>query len=97
MKKGREEVAAAVEQAHTAGQSLVAITTSVDDISTMSGQIATSVSEQANVAEEINANLAGIDDLTESAAEDAQLSTQTSEQLSEISNHLKELISQFKS
>ncbi len=97
MEKGRKEVTAAVEQASAAGQSLAAITTSVDDISTMSGQIANSVKAQASVAEEINTNLAGIDELTESAAQDAEQSTHTSEQLSEISEHLKGLISQFRS
>lgn len=96
MEKGIKEVDHAVEQASLAGNSLIEITESIAAISSMNQQIAISVEEQAKVAEEINRNIVSINDLTEQTALASKGTEHESEQLTNMSNSLKNLVNQFR-
>ena len=68
----------------------------VSVITSMNLQIASAAEEQSAVAEEINRNVSGIRDVTESLAEQADESAQVSRSLNELANHQQALMDQFK-
>jgi len=94
--KGLVKVTSAVEQAGMAGESLQAITGAANRISEMNADIASSVKDQARVADEINRNLIRINELTEEAARDVGQTAESSDQLSGVSERLIRLVSQFR-
>ncbi|WP_374439751.1 hypothetical protein, partial [Pseudomonas panipatensis] len=59
-------------------------------------QIASAAEEQSAVAEEINRNVAGIRDVTESLSGQAQESAQISQSLNELANHQQQLMGGFR-
>ncbi len=68
----------------------------VSVITSMNLQIASAAEEQSAVAEEINRNVAGIRDVTESLAEQADESAQVSRSLNTLANHQQGLMDQFR-
>jgi len=68
----------------------------VSVITSMNLQIASAAEEQSAVAEEINRNVSGIRDVTESLAEQADESAQVSRSLNALANHQQGLMDQFK-
>ena len=68
----------------------------VSVITSMNLQIASAAEEQSAVAEEINRNVAGIRDVTESLAEQADESAQVSQSLNTLANHQQGLMDQFR-
>lgn len=96
MKSGREDAEATVQKAGEAGASLVTITRAIESISSMNTQIATSAQEQSAVANDINQNISSISVLADQSAEGVTNSQRVSGKLSTLSNHLHDLVSQFK-
>lgn len=96
MEKGSEQVNLAVNQADSAGSSLIEITGSVAAINDMNQQIAVSVNQQAKVAEEINKNVVRISDLTEQSVHASSETEHESTKLSQMSNSLRHQVSQFR-
>lgn len=68
----------------------------VSVITSMNLQIASAAEEQSAVAEEINRNVSGIRDVTESLAEQADESAEVSRSLNTLANHQQSLMDQFK-
>lgn len=85
-----------VSHATQAGEALDAITASVATINAMNTQIASAAEEQNVVAEEINRNIVNISNITEEAAEGAGQTSGASQTLSQLSEELDALMSQFK-
>ncbi len=96
MKSGREEAEVTLQKAGEAGASLVSITRSIESISSMNTQIATSAQEQSSVANDINQNISSISVLADQSADGVTQSQSVSGKLSTLSNHLHSLVSQFK-
>lgn len=96
MKSGREEAEVTLQKAGEAGSSLVSITQSIESISSMNTQIATSAQEQSSVANDINQNISSISVLADQSADGVTQSQNVSGKLSTLSNHLHSLVSQFK-
>ncbi|MCP4129209.1 MAG: HAMP domain-containing protein [Gammaproteobacteria bacterium] len=96
MQKGTKQAESGVEQAAEAGNSLVAITQAVAQISNMNIQIASAAEEQTAVAEEINRNIMNISDVANSTAEGAEQTAQASGQVATLSEGLLGLVAKFK-
>ncbi len=96
MNKSKEKAREAVSQASEANASLVNIATAVSTINEMNTQIATAATEQSTVAEDINRNVTTINDISESSAQSAQQTAQSSNNLSELASHLQNLVGGFK-
>jgi len=96
MEEGRNMAGGSVEQAGKAGQALHRITTAVDSISSMNGQIAEAAGQQGGVAEEINRNIINISQVAdETATGTSQLATASSD-LARLSAELQSLVASFK-
>ena len=96
VKTGSEEAEATLKKAAEAGTALVTITRSIESISGMNTQIATSAQEQSAVANEINQNISSISVLADQSAEGVTQAQSVSGKLSTLSNHLHGLVAQFK-
>lgn len=93
---GRTRASASVQQASTAGASLNSITLSVETMSNMNAQIASSAVEQSSVAEEMNRNIVVIRDVSHQAAIRAEQTTNASGALKSLANELQTLVGVFK-
>ena len=96
VKTGSEEAEATLKKAAEAGTALVTITQSIESISGMNTQIATSAQEQSAVANEINQNISSISVLADQSAEGVTQAQSVSGKLSTLSNQLHGLVAQFK-
>ena len=96
VKTGSEEAEATLKKAAEAGTALVTITRSIESISGMNTQIATSAQEQSTVANEINQNISSISVLADQSAEGVTQAQSVSGKLSTLSNQLHGLVAQFK-
>jgi len=85
-----------VEKAAEADNALQNIGHIIESINNMNSQIATAAVEQTAVAEEINRNIESIHLSSEKTAHGANQVAAASDQLSELSTRLKDLVSQFK-
>ncbi len=94
--QGLKKVASVVKQSKVAGNSLQTITEAANRISEMNSDIASSVRDQAHVAEEINHNLLRINELTEEAAREIGGTAESSDRLTDLAQRLTGLVSQFK-
>ena len=95
MEKGRSQTQLSVDQVKRAGESLEKISTTVANIHEMNIRIATASEKQAVVAEEVRCNLVSLQDSSRNAADNARKTANSSEQLSNIANHLEDLTGQF--
>lgn len=96
MKIGTEQVYDANEKANMAGEALNEIVLSVDNISNMNTQIATAAEEQSSVAEDINRSIIAISDIAQTSTMAAQELTSSVEELTSLSESMREQVSQFK-
>lgn len=78
------------------GEVLEAIINSINQISDMNTQIASAAEEQSVVAEEINRNVVGINEISDHTAEGAQQTASASEGLNHLAGQLKGIVGQFK-
>jgi methyl-accepting chemotaxis protein len=89
---GRETV----EKASAAATALVAIKQSVADISVNITQVANAAEEQSVVAEDINANILGIRDLSNQSAQRASETASASDNLAGLSVELMKSVDRFR-
>ncbi len=92
-RKGAQEVATQVAQAH---QALEVIAGGVDRIGGMSSQVATAAEEQSSVAEEVNRNVTRISDLAGRAEAAGRQVAAASDDLSRLADELTARISAFR-
>jgi aerotaxis receptor len=95
MEQGQAVAQMSVDQAAKAGESLGAITRSVDTISDMSNQIATAAEEQSAVSDEINQNIVNINGAAEHTLNVTRDSTLANQRLNGEINKLKDMVKQF--
>ena len=85
-----------VQQAHEAGQALVAITGSVAQMRESNTQIAVAAEQQSQVAEEMNRSIVSIRDVTEQTVQQTTGSATTSSELAALAGELNRAIRQLK-
>jgi methyl-accepting chemotaxis protein len=78
------------------GEVLESITHAINQISDMNNQIASAAEEQSVVAEEINRNVVGINEIGEHTANGAQQTAAASEGLNSLAGQLQRIVGQFK-
>ena len=78
------------------GEVLESITSAINQISDMNTQIASAAEEQSVVAEEINRNVVGINQIGEKTANGAQQTASASEALNSLAGQLQRIVGQFK-
>ena len=96
MHGGTEQVAQGVERAGQAGQSLKAIVTSAQEVSTMIQSIAAAAEQQSAAGEEISRSIEAIDQVTRETSEGTAQAAQAANDLSLKSEALQRLVNQFK-
>ena len=96
MAQSREQALTVAEDADEAEQALAAIEASVERITTMSEQIASTTEEQGATAEAMNQQLAHISNLSMAATTQANEVGESSKRLLQRTDHLRELVAQFK-
>jgi len=92
----KDKIQQVVEHAQEAGESLVNISGSVDEINKMSTQIAVAAEEQVSVTEEVNQNLVQITAIAERTSEGSKQTSLASEDLANLAVNLNDLVKQFK-
>nr|WP_285888309.1 methyl-accepting chemotaxis protein [Pseudomonas sp. BJa5]MDL2430442.1 methyl-accepting chemotaxis protein [Pseudomonas sp. BJa5] len=85
-----------VDQARQAIDALRRIGEAVNLISEMNLQIASAAEEQSSVAEEINRNIAGIRDVTQTISDHAQQAASASRSLNDLASRQQGLVEQFR-
>ena len=90
-----DEASSVVKQALEAGDALKQITSAVERIDTMTIQVASAAEEQSLVAEDINKNVVNINNVTEESFEGAEQIALASDELAQLSEHLKEVTERF--
>jgi methyl-accepting chemotaxis protein len=95
MNTSRDYSQQGVEKATAAAAALATIHASATNLSDMITQVASAAEEQTSVAEEININIVGIRDLSESTASSAEETAQASERLAKVAEDLKGRVERF--
>ncbi|NAW69731.1 HAMP domain-containing protein [Vibrio sp. V27_P1S3P104] len=85
-----------VQQAEQAGTALHEITTTVETINAMNIQIASAASEQVSVSDEINRNIANINDAVAQTVNACEQSEHASQELKALAQQLSQHMSHFK-
>lgn len=93
---GQKDAEQGMRQVAETEQMLLGITTSVTSISSMAGQMAAAVEEQAHVAEDINRQLVQISDLANSSLESSHAVSKQGRELQATSEQLHELVERFR-
>ncbi len=96
MHSSHKQAQGSVEQVEQAVTALRKISDAVGVINDMNLQIASAAEEQSAVAEEINRNVAGIRDVTETLSGQADESARVSQALNSLANHQQGLMDQFR-
>ncbi len=96
MKQSRSQADVTRDTAARAGEVLNSITASVTNINDMNTMIASSSVEQNSVAEEINRSVVNISQVAEVASQGAAHTAETSEDLRNVAEELKHVISRLK-
>ncbi|MCE0555444.1 methyl-accepting chemotaxis protein [Motilimonas sp. E26] len=96
LERGAEHASSTALEAKKAGDALVEITASVDQINAMNAQIATAAEQQSSVTEEINRNITNISEIANQTASGAEQSSAASDQLAQLAENLQQEIETFK-
>ncbi|MEJ1359706.1 MAG: methyl-accepting chemotaxis protein [Candidatus Sedimenticola sp. (ex Thyasira tokunagai)] len=96
MEKGRVRAREGAHEVSLAGESLRAITTSVESISEINEQVAGAAEEQNAVAEDIQRNVASISNIAAQTTAGSKETAQASEHLAELAGNLKHMVGSFK-
>ena len=96
MEEGRQRVDASVDQAANAGTSLEKITRAVASIRDMNGEIASSATDQLNVAEGISGSIATINQMAIVTADGVKSTEEAVANLAKLVDQLKTSVGQFK-
>ncbi len=95
MGQGTRKTEVSVQCATAAGNALEDIARTISEISDMNLQIATAAEEQSAVAEEINRNVATINELGQGTADEARHNGEISQQLIDEAQRQQQLVAQF--
>ena len=95
MEEGRKQANDSIEKATLTSEQLRAIQAAVDEISEMSTSISQVAERQRGVAEESNQNIASINEISDRVAHGAMETSNASEQLTQLSHQLRELVNKF--
>ena len=96
MQQGEEKTQSTVDKAQSADAALSAITAAVSKIVEMNTHIASAASEQSSVAEDINTNISSISTLSVQAAEGAEHTAASSQDLERLAADLQSMMATFK-
>jgi methyl-accepting chemotaxis protein len=96
MGNSRDQAENTVSQARLAGESLDAITQSVETIVNMNTQIASAAEEQSATTEEINRSVINIQDIAEQTAAGAVQTAASSTELNNLGEQMRGLVAKFK-
>lgn len=96
MSTGREQTHASVEQAKQAGNALSDIQSAVQLIHNMNANIATAAEKQNSVVDNINHNVASINQANQQTYEGAQSTSDSSQELKRLADELKKITASFK-
>lgn len=96
MSKGTEQASESVETANKAGASLDVITETINKITAMNDQIATSTGEQQKVADTISSNVDEIHHRTSETSSSSGKLASVSGELAQLAQHLEAITKQFK-
>lgn len=96
MEHGQQKTTTSVDKAGLAGTALTTITEAVSRIVEMNTQIATAAEEQSTVTEDINQSMTSINTLAGQAAEGAEQTASSSQELETAAQDLQLMISHFK-
>lgn len=96
MMQSRSQADVTRDTSARAGEMLHAITQSVTNINDMNTLIASAAEEQNAVAEEINRNIINISHVADSTSDSVSHSARTSEELRQVAEELKHVISRLK-
>jgi methyl-accepting chemotaxis protein len=96
MESGRQRAQAGVVQATSAGNSLDAITSTVQEINDLNAHIASATEEQTSVADEMNRNILVIRQVAEETADGAQQAARELEELNQMADGMEALVGRFR-
>lgn len=95
MERSQENTLQSSAKANNAGDSLTTITKAVDVIMEMNTQIASAAEEQSSVTEELNRSIINIRDVASETSEAAQLTSEATGDLNNMSGQLQTLVGRF--
>ncbi|MFG0381845.1 methyl-accepting chemotaxis protein [Pseudomonas sp. zbq_18] len=95
MQDSQQAVTRCVADSHRAGELLLAIVAEIEAVSQMSGLIAAATHEQASASGEVSRYLAGVQQVAERNAENAEVLDGDSQRLRELARKLGELSRRF--
>lgn len=95
MERSQENTLQSSAKANNAGDSLATITKAVDVIMEMNTQIASAAEEQSSVTEELNRSIINIRDVASETSEAAQLTSEATGDLNNMSGQLQTLVGRF--
>jgi methyl-accepting chemotaxis protein len=96
MNEGLETAQSSVESANQAGASLDSIIGAIGIISDLSIQVATATEEQSSVVEELNSHILNIKEMSDSTTVESKKVNDKCKVLSNTSNELSNMVSNFK-
>jgi methyl-accepting chemotaxis protein len=95
MESGTVLAGQTLDKARNTGEAIKEIATAVEEIKQYNSQIATAAEQQTSVAEDINQNVTLIRDVSDQSATSAGQVASASNELSQLSEDLKQQISRF--
>lgn len=96
MQSGSESVHECVTLANNAAEQLNQVTDQVQHITALNIEVASAAAQQSVVAEEVNANLATINQVVDELTHSAEQASQSSQSLQDTSYNLDKMVSHFK-
>lgn len=96
MDRGTNEVKSGIDLADKAGSSLGEILESINQVLNMINQIAAASEEQSATSEEISKNVVSISEVSHESAQRVEDVSKTSDDLAQLTEHLRDLMSRFK-
>lgn len=96
MQSAQSQAAGGAQLVEKTSYSLKQISAQVEMMSDMNMQIATAAEEQSSVAEEINLNVSSISQIADDTSVEAGRTNESSAELVQLANQLRELVGRFK-
>ena len=96
MSSSSQEARNSVQLSADTRDALIQILAMISSINDMNNQVAVAVEEQSSVCEDINQNITGIAQASETSAQSAQQAAQSSERMAELANELALIAQEFK-
>ncbi|TDO99849.1 methyl-accepting chemotaxis protein [Marinomonas balearica] len=96
MEQGHTKTQETVEVSGRAQSALMGLSKAVSDVNNMNLQIASAAEEQSTVSEQVNVSINRVSETARENSDGAKLVAQAAEEISVLSENLKEMIGQFK-